>query len=33
MENLFVYGTLMCEDIMRDVSGCDLGRAGATLEG
>ncbi len=22
MENLFAYGTLMCEDIMGDVSGC-----------
>jgi gamma-glutamylcyclotransferase (GGCT)/AIG2-like uncharacterized protein YtfP len=33
MENLFVYGTLMCEDIMRDVSGCVLGRAVATLVG
>jgi hypothetical protein len=22
MENLFAYGTLMCEDIMRHVAGC-----------
>lgn len=22
MQNLFVYGTLMCEDIMEEVSGC-----------
>lgn len=22
MRNLFVYGTLMCEDIMQDVAGC-----------
>ena len=24
MKNLFAYGTLMCEDIMGDVSGCRL---------
>ncbi|HLZ19901.1 MAG TPA: gamma-glutamylcyclotransferase family protein [Smithellaceae bacterium] len=24
MQNLFVYGTLMCEDIMEEVSGCFL---------
>ena len=24
MENLFAYGTLMCEDIMEEVSGCRL---------
>jgi gamma-glutamylcyclotransferase (GGCT)/AIG2-like uncharacterized protein YtfP len=29
MQNLFAYGTLMCEDIMEEVSGCSLsGKAG-----
>ena len=31
MENLFAYGTLMCEDIMEEVSGCRLPRASGTL--
>jgi gamma-glutamylcyclotransferase (GGCT)/AIG2-like uncharacterized protein YtfP len=33
MENLFAYGTLMCDDIMRDVSGCLLSRIPGTLKG
>jgi gamma-glutamylcyclotransferase (GGCT)/AIG2-like uncharacterized protein YtfP len=33
MENLFAYGTLMCDDIMRDVSGCLLSRVSGTLKG
>lgn len=33
MENLFAYGTLMCDDIMREVSGCDLSHRPGTLHG
>lgn len=33
MENLFAYGTLMCEDIMKDVAGCHLSSTPAILEG
>ena len=33
MENLFAYGTLMCDDIMREVSGCHLSHVPGTLEG
>jgi gamma-glutamylcyclotransferase (GGCT)/AIG2-like uncharacterized protein YtfP len=33
MENLFAYGTLMCEDIMEDVSGCRLSPVPGTLTG
>jgi gamma-glutamylcyclotransferase (GGCT)/AIG2-like uncharacterized protein YtfP len=33
MESLFAYGTLMCEDIMRDVAGCLPAHAPATLKG
>ncbi len=33
MENLFAYGTLMCEDIMEEVSGCRLAPAPAVLPG
>ena len=33
MENLFAYGTLMCEDIMYEVSGCHLAREPGTLRG
>jgi gamma-glutamylcyclotransferase (GGCT)/AIG2-like uncharacterized protein YtfP len=33
MENLFAYGTLMCDDIMRDVSGRRLFRVSGTLKG
>jgi gamma-glutamylcyclotransferase (GGCT)/AIG2-like uncharacterized protein YtfP len=33
MKNLFAYGTLMCEDIMRDVSGCPLTQVPGTLIG
>lgn len=33
MGNLFAYGTLMCEEIMADVSGCRLPRVAATLKG
>jgi len=33
MENLFAYGTLMCEDIMAEVSGCRLSHMPGTLSG
>lgn len=33
MENLFAYGTLMCDDIMREVSGCRLSHVSGTLKG
>lgn len=33
MKHLFVYGTLMCEDIMREVSGCRLPSGTGTLKG
>jgi gamma-glutamylcyclotransferase (GGCT)/AIG2-like uncharacterized protein YtfP len=33
MRNLFVYGTLMCEDIMQDVAGCLPARLPGTLAG
>ena len=33
MGNLFVYGTLMCEDIMVEVSDCRLSRVPGTLKG
>jgi gamma-glutamylcyclotransferase (GGCT)/AIG2-like uncharacterized protein YtfP len=33
MENLFAYGTLMCDDIMREVSGCSLTQIPGTLKG
>lgn len=33
MENLFAYGTLMCDDIMREVAGCDLSHLQGTLRG
>jgi gamma-glutamylcyclotransferase (GGCT)/AIG2-like uncharacterized protein YtfP len=33
MDNLFAYGTLMCEDIMGEVSGCHLSRASGTVRG
>ena len=33
MENLFAYGTLMCEDIMQDVAGCRLSCVPAELRG
>jgi gamma-glutamylcyclotransferase (GGCT)/AIG2-like uncharacterized protein YtfP len=33
MDNLFAYGTLMCDDIMREVSGCRLSPVAATLKG
>jgi gamma-glutamylcyclotransferase (GGCT)/AIG2-like uncharacterized protein YtfP len=33
MENLFAYGTLMCEDIMEEVSGCRLAGVPGTLKG
>lgn len=33
MENLFAYGTLMCEDIMRDVAGCRFSHVPGTLKG
>jgi gamma-glutamylcyclotransferase (GGCT)/AIG2-like uncharacterized protein YtfP len=32
-ENLFAYGTLMCEDIMGEVSGCRLAYVPGTLRG
>jgi gamma-glutamylcyclotransferase (GGCT)/AIG2-like uncharacterized protein YtfP len=32
-KNLFAYGTLMCEDIMREVSGCRLSYVSGTLRG
>ncbi len=31
MSHLFTYGTLMCDDIMREVSSCSLRHAAATL--
>ena len=31
--NLFAYGTLMCDDIMREVSGCRLSHVPGTLKG
>ncbi len=33
MQNLFAYGTLMCEDIMRKVSGCCLPHVSGNLTG
>jgi gamma-glutamylcyclotransferase (GGCT)/AIG2-like uncharacterized protein YtfP len=33
MKSLFAYGTLMCEDIMADVSGCRLPGIAGTLKG
>jgi gamma-glutamylcyclotransferase (GGCT)/AIG2-like uncharacterized protein YtfP len=33
MENLFAYGTLMCNSIMREVSGCRLSAVPGTLKG
>jgi gamma-glutamylcyclotransferase (GGCT)/AIG2-like uncharacterized protein YtfP len=33
MENLFAYGTLMCDDIMIEVSGCRLSHMPGTLRG
>lgn len=33
MDNLFAYGTLMCEDIMQDVAGCLPHNIPATLTG
>jgi gamma-glutamylcyclotransferase (GGCT)/AIG2-like uncharacterized protein YtfP len=33
MLNLFAYGTLMCDDIMRDVSGCRLSQVPGVLKG
>ena len=33
MNNLFAYGTLMCEDIMAEVSGCCLSYVSGTLKG
>ncbi len=33
MDNLFAYGTLMCDDIMEEVSGCRLSSVPATLKG
>ena len=33
MENLFAYGTLMCEDIMREVSGVRLLQVSGKLKG
>ncbi len=33
MENLFAYGTLMCEDIMEEVSGCRLSCVPGTVRG
>ncbi len=33
MHNLFAYGTLMCEDIMQEVSGCRLRFKEGTLRG
>lgn len=33
MNNLFAYGTLMCEDIMREVAGCSPAHAPGTLHG
>jgi gamma-glutamylcyclotransferase (GGCT)/AIG2-like uncharacterized protein YtfP len=33
MSHLFAYGTLMCEDIMMDVTGCRLSVAAGVLTG
>ena len=33
MKNLFAYGTLMCDDIMEEVSGCRLSYQAGTLRG
>ena len=33
MDHLFAYGTLMCEDIMEEVSGCRLSHDPGTLKG
>jgi gamma-glutamylcyclotransferase (GGCT)/AIG2-like uncharacterized protein YtfP len=33
MYNLFAYGTLMCDDIMAEVSGCCLSFVAGTLKG
>ena len=33
MGNLFAYGTLMCEDIMRSVAGVELRHANGVLRG
>jgi gamma-glutamylcyclotransferase (GGCT)/AIG2-like uncharacterized protein YtfP len=33
MENLFAYGTLMCDDIMHEVCGFRLSRVAGTLKG
>lgn len=33
MKNLFAYGTLMCEDIMLEVSGCSLSCVSGILKG
>jgi gamma-glutamylcyclotransferase (GGCT)/AIG2-like uncharacterized protein YtfP len=33
MENFFAYGTLMCDDVMLEVSGCRLSRVPGTLRG
>ena len=33
MNHLFAYGSLMCTDIMRDVSGCDLSHSDGILRG
>lgn len=33
MDNLFTYGSLMCEDIMAKVAGCQADRRQATLKG
>ena len=33
MQNLFAYGTLMCEDIMRKVSGCSFQHMPGILTG
>jgi hypothetical protein len=32
-DNLFAYGTLMCEDIMQHVSGCTLSSMPGILKG
>jgi gamma-glutamylcyclotransferase (GGCT)/AIG2-like uncharacterized protein YtfP len=33
MNDLFAYGTLMCDDILRDVAGCRLSAVAGTLRG
>jgi gamma-glutamylcyclotransferase (GGCT)/AIG2-like uncharacterized protein YtfP len=33
MKNLFAYGTLMCDDIMREVAGCCLSHVPGILKG